>query len=189
MRVLSAQELAFVSGGNDDIVVTAGGAAFTMDMISHLVGSYGGGGSSGGGGAAPSDPATRDSDGDGTPDSSDEAPFDPENNTIVVTAPVLQPLPAGFVIAPFGNGKLMMGPDGALRMTPEYEREVAQGPQIDWAGVAIDLIQIVGSSIGVLGTTAAAISLPVVAAAETMRLANEARDATEGTRPPEVSGQ
>jgi hypothetical protein len=189
MRELSYNEVIFVSGGNDDIVVTAGSATFTMNMISHLFGSYGfGGGGGGGGGSAPSDPNLRDSDGDGTPDGSDEAPFDETNNTIVVTAPSLQPLPAGFVIAPFGNGKLMMAPDGVLHLTPEYAQEIAQGPQIDWTGVAIDLLQIVASSVSVLGTTAAAISLPVVAAAETMRVAQEASDA-EGTRPREVGGQ
>jgi hypothetical protein len=173
MRVLSANEIAHVSGGgqDEDIVVTA---PFFGGGTSAVVG---GGGSGPGASLAARlglgfADSPHDLDGDGIPNEDDPDPLFPEE--IVVTAPNLEPLPKGYVLAPFGNGKLMIAPDGKVHLTPEYARQVAQGPQIDWVGVATDLVQIVGSSVGVLGKAAAAIALPFVVGAETLKEVREA---------------
>jgi hypothetical protein len=98
IRHLTFNELEIVSGGDgEEIVVTGhreGARSYFYESFSGLDGGGGGfgfgfgyGGESGGGAGITIELDPIDSDGDGTPDESDEAPFDASNNTIVVTAP------------------------------------------------------------------------------------------------------
>jgi hypothetical protein len=103
MQSLTSSEIDLVGGGNDDIIVTArlvrldGGSTFGGSYSFEGGGfNFGSGVESGGGGITIElDPI--DSDGDGTPDENDEAPYDASNNTIVVTAPTID------VTAPFSR--------------------------------------------------------------------------------------
>jgi hypothetical protein len=108
IRHLTLNELEIVSGGDgEEIVVTGhreGARSYFYESLSGLDGGGGGfgfgfgyGGESGGGGGITIELDPTDSDGDGTPDESDEAPFDASNNTIVVTAPTIN------VTAPFSR--------------------------------------------------------------------------------------
>lgn len=98
-RELTQEEMLLIAGGWDGgtITVTGGGgggsfggfgsgfsfSSFYDNFFSGYTDSYSG--DSGGGGITIAlDPI--DSDGDGTPDDSDQAPYDANNNTIVVTA-------------------------------------------------------------------------------------------------------
>lgn len=95
MRNLTASEIDLVGGGVDEIVVTGryvrldGSGSGSFGGFGSFDGgrfNFGSGGESGGGGVTVAlDPV--DSDGDGTPDENDEAPYDASNNTIVVNAP------------------------------------------------------------------------------------------------------
>lgn len=88
MRNLTASEIDLVGGGVAEIVVryvrVDGSGSGSFGGFASFDGggfNFGSGVESGGGGSGGAD-----SDGDGTPDNSDEAPYDASNNTIVVTA-------------------------------------------------------------------------------------------------------